>query len=173
MNKYTANDFRHAKFATHPNGRFGARVKSEETFSWVISGSYRLISDQDMAYEGFIPADPCPHPDAFHLTHLSQLADAVRAVGHEVPAWTMIPKGTPVVLVGHTFAVHPYGYPSDQPATEGGNLYYTFDPLPEPRPEGAADLDDVIRAVAGDALTDEKVRAIADRIAREMQGEDR
>ena len=56
--KYTAEDFRNARFATHPDGRFAARVDQGDTvLNWVVNehSGYGWRTDQEMADEEWKP----------------------------------------------------------------------------------------------------------------------
>lgn len=56
--KYTAEDFRNARFATHPDGRFAARVDQGDTvLNWVVNehSGYGWRADQEMADEEWKP----------------------------------------------------------------------------------------------------------------------
>lgn len=67
MTTYTADDFKNARLATHPNGRIAARLIDGKPFcpSWILQavGGVAHRSDHVMAQEGWVPVRECPDPE--------------------------------------------------------------------------------------------------------------
>ena len=65
MTKYTANDFKNAQFATHPDGKIAARNWNDEHAPWwaqMPAGNYMGRSDYLMALDGWTPVQENPRP---------------------------------------------------------------------------------------------------------------
>lgn len=66
MTTFTADEFRNARFATHPDGRVAARVDRGDKYPWVASPrdpdrDYWWCTDEGMARDGWSPLDES-HP---------------------------------------------------------------------------------------------------------------
>lgn len=56
--KYTENDFKNARFATHPDGRFAARVDPADSIPWAVSehdADSGWRNDEEMVEGGWVP----------------------------------------------------------------------------------------------------------------------
>lgn len=130
----TAEDFAHAKFAVHEDGRFGARCAPIHEHSWVTGGHSDApfwLTDEEMVERGWTIVTPAPTTPEDALSHFVSLL-------HEPEADT-IPAGVPFVEVfedGEVLA-HPSGDHANMAARRPGVRRLTFHPLPasEPEPE--------------------------------------
>ena len=81
MTEYTADDFKNARFATHPDGKIAARNWDGDHGPWwaqMPAGNYMGRSDYLMALDGWTPVQENPRP----------LTDTARAeIDAAVHAW--------------------------------------------------------------------------------------
>lgn len=62
MTTYTADDFKNARFATHPEGRIAARTGSHRFPDRPWGDCNGFIDDQGMVAEGWVPVQENPRP---------------------------------------------------------------------------------------------------------------
>lgn len=65
MTEYTADDFKTARFATHPDGKIAARNWDGDHGPWwaqMPAGNWMGRSDTLMALDGWIPVQENPRP---------------------------------------------------------------------------------------------------------------
>ena len=63
MTKYTADDFKNARFATHPDGKIAARNWDGDHGPWwaqMPAGNWMGRSDTLMALDGWVPVQENP-----------------------------------------------------------------------------------------------------------------
>ena len=79
MTKYTANDFKNARFATHPDGRISARNWDGDHGPWwaqMPAGNWMGRNDTLMALDGWVPVQENRAEVADYLT--ARLTDPTR-----------------------------------------------------------------------------------------------
>lgn len=136
----TADDFRKAYFAARPDGLIAVRLLDAEAdhVPWITSYGGRS-DDADMAEGDWKIVYP--------VTSLADIPDAVRAVGYRTEG--PIPEGVPYARVTSDgfVAAHSHGsftgWSEDQMSGWPGD-FYLYEP---PRPEGAAEIEEIIGQV--------------------------
>lgn len=146
MTEYTADDFKNARFAKHPDGRLASRTFPEDRWPWLVpieadhDESTDQYTDRDMACQGFAPVQESPRPlTADDIT--DEMVERARVFIYDT--WNDVLDSHEVRLI-LVSALTPHLV----------------------RPEGAEDIEALVEeSLSGDALSDAQVRALADFLA--------
>ncbi|GAB3042086.1 hypothetical protein [Sediminivirga luteola] len=157
--KYTAEDFARAEFARHPDGRIAARVDPDDPDQWRVTspGGITWRSDQDMADGHWTPVrDPAP------IT-----LEALEAAWEQAEKSGDFPRRGDLVIKRRGWGDHVefrVAYQQHKLFGVDWGKVRILQRAPR-RPEGAEELADVMRELAGYALSQRAVDEYADRLA--------